>query len=104
MVLLAFLCALALVLAAIVFVVVRGIGLWRQVKRTGGALSAELSSFEERSARAERLLAEADRSSRELNLALERLRTSRARLQVLVDALDRAQRRVHWLRAFVPIR
>jgi hypothetical protein len=103
-VLLAFLAALALVLAATVFAVVRGIGLWRQAKRTGGAFSAELTLFEQRSARAERLLAETDRSSRELGLALERLRMSRARLQVLVDALDRAQRRVHWLRAFVPIR
>lgn len=104
MVLLAFLCALALVLAATVFVVVRGFALWRRVKRTGRAFGAELSLFEERSARAERLLAEADRSSRELQVALERLRMSRARLQVLLDALDRAQRRVHWLRAFVPIR
>jgi hypothetical protein len=104
MVLLAFLCALALVLATIVYVVVRGLELWRQMKRTGGAFEAELSLFEERSARAERLLAEAARSSSELEIALARLRVSRARLQVLVDSLERAQRRVHWLRAFVPIR
>lgn len=104
MVLLAFLCALALILAVTVLVVLRGIGLWRQAKRTGGALAAELSSFDERAARTERLLAEADHSSRELEVALERLRMSRARLHVLLDALDRAQRRIHWLRTFVPVR
>lgn len=104
MVLLSFLSALALVVPTTAFVVVRGVGLWRQLKHTGAALGAELSSFEQRSARAERLLAEADRSSGELELALERLRVSRARLQVLLAALDRAQSRVHWLRAFVPIR
>jgi hypothetical protein len=103
-VLLSFLCGLALVVAATAFVVVRGVGLWRQLKRTGGAFTAELSLFDERAARTERLLAEADRSSRELENALERLRLSRARLQVLLDALERAQERVRWLRVFLPIR
>jgi hypothetical protein len=103
-VLLSFLCGLALVVAATAFVVVRGVGLWRQLKRTGGALTAEVSLFDERSARTERLLAEADRSNRELEVALERLRLSRARLQVLLDALDRARARVRWLRLFLPAR
>jgi hypothetical protein len=104
MVLLAFLAGLALVVAGATLTVVRAVGLWRQAKRTGGALGAELSSFEERAARTERLLAEADRASGDLDAALERLRVSRARLQVLLGALDRAQARVGWLRAFVPIR
>jgi hypothetical protein len=103
-VLLSFLGALALVVAATAFVVVRGVGLWRQLKRTGGAFTAELGLFEERAARAERLLAEADRSSRELQVALERLRASQARLQVLLEALDRAQGRLRWLRVFIPVR
>jgi hypothetical protein len=103
-ILLSFLCALALVVAATAFVVVRALGLWRRLKRTGGAFTAELSLFEERAARTEHLLSEADRSNRELEVALERLRRSRARLQVLLDALERAQGRVRWLRVFVPLR
>jgi len=102
-ILLAFLIGLALALAALPFVVVRGIPLWRQLKRTGGAFANELSSFDERSARAERLLAEADRSSHELETALERLRVSRARLNVLVGALERARRRTRWLRVLLPL-
>jgi hypothetical protein len=103
-VLVGFLCGLALVVAATAFVVVRGVGLWRQLKRMGGAFTAELSRFDERSARTERLLAEAEQSNRELELALERLRLSRARLQVLIDALERARARVRWLRLFLPAR
>jgi hypothetical protein len=103
-VLIAFLAGLALVVAGTAFMVVRAVGFWRQAKRTGGAFGVELSSFEERSARTERLLAEADRASNDLDAALERLRVSRARLQVLLGALDRAQARMGWLRAFVPIR
>jgi hypothetical protein len=99
-----FLLGLALVLAAAVFCAVRGFRFWRQAKETGRALSAEVAQFEVRSARTERLLAEADRSSKELEAALERLRVSRARLQVLLDALERAQARTRWLRAFLPVR
>lgn len=104
MVLLAFLVGLVAVVAAIVFCVVRGFGLWRQAKVTGSLFSAEMSVFEERSARTERLLAEADRSNRELQVAVERLKVSRARLQVQLDSLDRARRSVRWLTAFLPAR
>jgi hypothetical protein len=103
-VLLAFLLGLAAVVAATVFCVLRGVRLWRQAKRTGGAFSTEVARFEERSARTERLLAEADRASRDLSAALERLRADRARLQVLLDALERAKKRTRWLRAFLPAR
>jgi hypothetical protein len=103
MVLASFLLGLVLVLAATVFVAVRGIGLWRIARATGGRFTAELELFEERSARTERLLAEADASSRNLQVALERLRVSQARLQVLRDALERSQERVRWLRVFLPL-
>ena len=102
MVLPAFLVGLAAVVATTIFVVVRGVGLWRQAKRTGGTIASELSSFEKRSARAERNLAEWERASADLEVALERLRISRARLQVLTDALERAQGRTRWLRVFLP--
>jgi hypothetical protein len=103
-VLLALLVGLLAVIAATIFVVVRGLGLWRQAKSTGSALAAEVARFEERSARTEQLLSEADRANRDLQVALERLQASRARLQVLTDSLARAQRSVAWLRAFLPAR
>src|SRR3970282_967397 len=66
MVLLAFLVGLATVVVGTTFAVVRGVSLWRQAKRTGGTIASELSSFEERAARAERNLAEWDRASSDL--------------------------------------
>ena len=102
MILTAFLVGLALSLAGLVFVVVRAVGLWRQGKRTGSALGDELTLFEERSARTERLLAEAERANDDLQAALARLSTSRAQLQVLLDSVETARRRTRWLRAFLP--
>jgi hypothetical protein len=104
MILLSFLLGLVAVVAATVFSVVRGRRLWKQAKRTGGALSTEVAKFEERSARTERLLDEADRANEELQASLERLRLSRARLQVHLDALERAKKRTRWLRVFLPVR
>lgn len=103
MVLPAFLVGLAAVVAALIFAVVRAVGLWRQAKRTGGTIAHELSSFEERATRAERNVAEWVRASADLEAAIERLRMSRARLQVLTGALDRAQGRTRWLRVFIPM-
>ena len=104
MILYAFLGGLAVALVAIAFVSVRGVGLWRQAKRTGGLISTELASFEERAARTEHLLAEAERSSQDLDAAVARLRVSRARLDVLLSSLEAAQRRTRWLRVLVPLR
>src|SRR5712691_4319110 len=67
-VLVAFLASLAVVLASTAFATVRAIALWRQTKRTGGALGGELASLEEKTARAERHLAEWESSSRDLEL------------------------------------
>jgi transposase-like protein len=103
MVLASFLVGLALVLAAIVFCVVRGLQLWRQAKATGGVFGAEAAQFEVRSARTERLLAENETASKELEAALVRLRLSRAKLGVLTAEIGRAQARVRWLRAFLPV-
>jgi hypothetical protein len=103
MVLISFLAGLALVLLATLFCVVRGVGLWRQMKRTGRAVGAELNAIEERTVRTETLLHQAERRGGELEAALDRLRLSRARLQVLRGALESAQARMRWLRAFLPI-
>jgi hypothetical protein len=104
MVLLAFLLGLLAVVAATVFCVVRGFALWRQAKATGKTLGHEVEKFDERSARTERLLAEAERSSDSLRAAQERLRMSRARLQVQLDAIEGARKRTRWLRSFLPAR
>ena len=104
MVLAALLVGLALVICATAFAIVRALALWRDAKRTGRTLSDELSLFGERAARTERLLAEAEHSSQELDAALERLRVSRARLDVLLGSLEAAQRRTRWLRVLLPLR
>ena len=103
MVLWSFLVGLVLGLAALAFLVARGVGVWRQAKRSGRVLASELAAFEERAARTERLLAEAERASRDLELALDRLRVSRARLDVLRGSLEHAAARTRWLRAFLPV-
>lgn len=104
MVLTAFLVGLVLWLAGVFILVVRGVELWRNAKRTGKAFSSELELFEERSARTEQLLAEADRASRDLQAAQERLRISKARLDVLLGSIETARQRTRWLRAFLPVR
>lgn len=101
-VLLAFLVGLGAALLGAALAAVRGVGLWRQTKRTGATFARELSSFEERSAMTQRHLEEWERSSTELERALERLRLSRARLHVLQNAVEQAQARVRWLRVFLP--
>jgi hypothetical protein len=100
----AFLVGLVFSLAGLVFVVLRGVELWRQGKKTGKAFSAELALFDERSLRTEQLLAEAERASRDLDAAKERLRISRAQLQVLLGSIDTARERTRWLRVFLPAR
>jgi hypothetical protein len=100
----AFLAGLVFVVVGMVVVAVRGLALWRQSKRTGKAFGAELALFEERSARTEQLLADADRANADLQAATERLRVSRAQLQVLLGSIDDARRKTRWLRAFLPVR
>ena len=104
MVLTAFLVGLVLWFAGLFILVVRALELWRQAKRTGRAFSSELALFEERSARTEALLAEADRASRDLEAAQERLRISKARLDVLLGSIETARQRTRWLRVFLPAR
>ncbi len=103
MILLSFLIGLVLVAAAAAFCALRGLRMWRQMKRTSKSMGAELDSLEIRTARTETLLALVETRSGELEAALERLRVSRAQLEVLRGALESAQARTRWLRAFLPI-
>ncbi|HEU5206584.1 MAG TPA: hypothetical protein VFT94_03135 [Gaiellaceae bacterium] len=104
MILTAFLVGLVLVVVGLFVVVIRGVALWKQGKRTGKAISTELALFEERSARTEELLAEAERAQADLQAATGRLRVSRAQLQVLLGSLEGARRSTRWLRVFLPTR
>lgn len=104
MILASFIAGLGCFLAGLVFVVVRALELWRQGKRTSKAFSAELALFDERSLRTEQLLAEANRASRDLEAAKERLRVSRAQLDVLLGSIETARERTRWLRVFLPAR
>lgn len=104
MILTAFLVGLVLSLVGLFVVAVRAVALWRQGKRTGRMFGDELALFEERTARTERLLADADRANQDLQAATERLRASRAQLDVLRGALADAQRQTRWLRVFLPAR
>jgi hypothetical protein len=100
----AFLVGLVSSLVGLFVVVVRALSLWRQGKKTGRAFGDELALFEERAAKTEQLLAEADRASQDLQAAVERLRVSRAQLDVLRRSLASAQRETRWLRVFLPVR
>ena len=102
MVLASFLVALVLFLAAATFTTVRGVGLWRDAKRSGGAFEAELAAFEERTARTEELLAKAETSSRDLEAALAGSACRRRGCRCCLGA-RRAPRQVRWLRAFLPL-
>ena len=104
MILTAFLVGLTFTLVGLFVVGIRGFALWRQGKRTDGLFSSELELFEERSARTEQLLAEADRSNQDLQAATERLRVSSAQLEVLLGSIETAKQRTRWLRAFLPTR
>ena len=104
MILTAFLVGLVLTLMGLFVVVVRAVALWRQGKQTGGLFGDELALLEERAARTEQLLAEADRAGQDLQAATERLRASRAQLDVLLGAVADARRQTRWLRVFLPAR
>jgi hypothetical protein len=102
MVLASFLAALVASVAATAFVAVRGVQLYRQLKRTGRAVSTPLSAFESKAAEVDRHLDAFEASSQELERARQQLELSRARLRILLGAIERAQSRTRWLRVFLP--
>jgi hypothetical protein len=93
---------LVAIVGGIVFAVVRGFQLYRNVKRSGSALSAEMDRISDVSLRIERQMANAEAATGRLNEATGRLATSRAQLDVQLAAVREARtqvRRVFW---FVP--
>ena len=98
--------ALAFLLAGVVlgllYVVVRGFSLWRQVKRTKAAFGAESARIAEVSAEIQEQLDRADASSAVLGEASARLAVTRARLEVQLRALGEARHAVRRLLWFLP--
>ena len=102
----AFWIALAVLLLAVVggiaYAVVRGIALWRQVKRTGGTLSAESARIADATADIQEHLDRASASGASLGVAGERLAVSRAKLDVQLQALREARQTMRRLLWFLP--
>jgi predicted nuclease with TOPRIM domain len=89
-------------IAALVFLIVRTLQSWREVKRSRRDVARRLDEFAAKSeAIAERLATAGDTA--ELQESLGRLRVSLARLAVLTNALDEAaENTVDRVVAFVP--
>ena len=102
----AFWIALAVLLLAVVggiaYAVVRGIALWRQVKRTGGTLGAESARVADATADIQEHLDRASVSGASLGDAGERLAVSRAKLDVQLQALREARQTMRRLLWFLP--
>jgi hypothetical protein len=102
----AFWIALAVLLLAVVggiaYAVVRGIALWRQVKRIGGTFSAESARIADATADIQEHLDRASASGVSLGDAGERLAVSRAKLDVQLQALREARQTMRRLLWFLP--
>ncbi len=86
-------------LGGLAYAVFRGIALWRNVKLTSGAFSAESARISDASAGIQEHLDRAEASSALLRDAAARLAVSRARLDVQLQAIREARytvRRVLW--------
>ena len=90
------------VVAGIVYAVVRGLALWRLIKRTGSSFSAESERIAETSVQMQVHLDRASASGARLAGATERLATSRARLEVQLQAVSEARHTMRRLLWFLP--
>ena len=94
--------AVVLVVGSLVLATLRGLEAFRGFKRLARTLGGELDRIETASAEAERHLARAAESGTQLEASLARLRTSRARLNVLTSALADVRAAVGRVTAVVP--
>ena len=98
--------ALAVLLAGVVggiaYAVVRGLSLWRQVKRTGGTLGAETARIADATADIQEHLDRASASGTSLGDASARLAVSRAKLEVQLGAVREARQTMRRLLWFLP--
>ncbi len=89
-------------IGGIAYAVLRGLAMWRQVKRTGGEFSAESARIADVSAQIQEHLDRSSASSVRLGEAAERLATSRARLDVQLQAIREARHTMRRLLWFLP--
>jgi hypothetical protein len=90
------------IVVGIAFAVIRGIALWRDIKRSSAALGAEMALIGDATLQIDHHLAAAEAASGRLHASMERLAVSRARLEIQLAAVQEARaqvRRVFW---FVP--
>ena len=93
---------LAGVVVGLIYVVLRGIALWRTLKRTGRAFSAESARIADASAGSQGHLDRASASSSRLAEAAQRLALSRARLELQLQAVREARHTMRRLLWFLP--
>ena len=98
--------ALAILLVGVIgglaYAVLRGIALWRRLKRTGRMFGAESARITEASARMQEHLDRASASSQRFGETSARLGVSRARLDVQLQAIREARYTVRRLLWFLP--
>ena len=94
--------ALSLTIGSTVYATLKGLEAFRALKRLSPAFAEELERISESSAGIERHLALASEGSVRLEASLERLRTSRARLNVLTSALDDVRASLDRVTGIVP--
>ena len=92
----------AAVIATAVMAFLRGRELYRDATRVGGQMSVEVEHIERSTAEIEGHLEAAAKSSEALSVALARLSASRARLNVLLAALEGVRASWRLVTAFVP--
>ena len=90
------------VVGGIVYAVLRGISMWRRLKRTGRVFSAETARITDVSAQIQEHLDRSSASGVRLGDAAERLATSRARLDVQLQAIREARYTMRRLLWFLP--
>jgi len=90
------------VVAGIAYAALRGLALWRQLKRTGADFEAETARIEATSARIQAHLDRASASSARLEDASARLKRSRDRLEVQLQAVKEARYTMRRLLWFLP--
>ena len=86
----------------LLYVVLCGLSLWRQVKRTGGAFSEETARIAEASEQIQVHLDRGSASSERLAAVAERLAVSRAKLDVQLQAIREARHAMRRLLWFLP--
>ena len=90
------------ILGGIAYAVLRGLALWRQVKRANRTFGAETARIAEASAEIQEHLDRASASSALLTEATARLAVSRAKLDVQLQALREARQTMRRLLWFLP--